>query len=191
MLNKTIVLDASALYPAPLRDLLMHVALAGLFKAKWTDKIHEEWINAVLRQRPDLKRAQLERTRALMNQAVLDAMIDDFDKEIAELAGLLPDPGDVHVAAAAIKADTEIILTFNLKHFPAAALAPYGIQAMHPDAFLSGLLEAAPAEMRGAMKAHRQTLKNPPKTAEEYFGTLEAQGLLKTVAAARALELEI
>jgi hypothetical protein len=59
----TAVFDACVLYPAPLRDLLMHLALTDLFRAKWTDQIHDEWIRSVLEQRPDLRREQLERTR--------------------------------------------------------------------------------------------------------------------------------
>lgn len=35
-----VVYDACVLYPAPLRDLLMHLALTDLFRAKWTNKIH-------------------------------------------------------------------------------------------------------------------------------------------------------
>jgi hypothetical protein len=61
----TVVYDACVLYPAPLRDLLMRLALTDLFRARLSDQIHEEWINAVLQNRPDLSRAQLERTRSL------------------------------------------------------------------------------------------------------------------------------
>lgn len=34
----TVVLDACVLYPAPLRDALMRLALTDLFKAHWTDQ---------------------------------------------------------------------------------------------------------------------------------------------------------
>lgn len=50
-LNFTAVYDACVLYPAPLRDLLMQLALIDLFKARWTDQIHEEWIRNVLATR--------------------------------------------------------------------------------------------------------------------------------------------
>ena len=61
------LLDACVLYPAPLRDLLMRLALAELFQAKWSAKIHEEWIRNVLLSRPDLTREKLEKTRSLMD----------------------------------------------------------------------------------------------------------------------------
>lgn len=54
------------LYPAPLRDLLMRLALTDLYRARWTDMIHDEWTRNVLKQRPDLKAEDLERTRSLM-----------------------------------------------------------------------------------------------------------------------------
>lgn len=46
--------DACVLYPAPLRDLLMSLAIEDIFRAKWTEQIHDEWIRNVLRNRPDL-----------------------------------------------------------------------------------------------------------------------------------------
>jgi hypothetical protein len=51
----TVVYDACVLYPAPLRDLLMRLALTDLYRARWSVQIHEEWIAAVLRNRPDLE----------------------------------------------------------------------------------------------------------------------------------------
>lgn len=39
----TVVYDACVLYPAPLRDLLMHLALSDLYRARWSDLIHDEW----------------------------------------------------------------------------------------------------------------------------------------------------
>lgn len=50
----TVVYDACVLYPAPLRDLLMRLTLTDLYRARWSDQIHEEWITAVLRNRPEV-----------------------------------------------------------------------------------------------------------------------------------------
>jgi hypothetical protein len=72
----TVLYDACVLYPAPLRDLLLRLALTDLYRARWSEAIHEEWIGAVLRNRPDLSRQQLERTSALMNAHVRDALVD-------------------------------------------------------------------------------------------------------------------
>ena len=64
----TVIFDACVLYPAPLRDLLMHLALTDLFRARWTNQIHDEWINNLLENRKDISREQLERTRELMRE---------------------------------------------------------------------------------------------------------------------------
>src|SRR5262249_35754559 len=105
----TAFLDASVLYPAPLRDLLLELAVSDLYRAKWSDAVHEEWIAAVLRNRSDLTRAQLERTRDLMNAHARDALVIEFEELIDVLD--LPDPNDRHVLAAAIKGGEGLIVT--------------------------------------------------------------------------------
>ena len=70
------VYDACVLYPAPLRDLLMRWPMTDLYGARWTQQIHEEWMRNVLANRPDLSRAQLERTRELMDCSVRDSLVE-------------------------------------------------------------------------------------------------------------------
>lgn len=127
------IYDACVLYPAPLRDLLMQLALTDLFKARWTDQIHQEWIEALLR-RDKYDRKVLERTRELMDASVRDAKVSGYEALIEAL--VLPDPDDRHVLAAAIKAGANAIVTFNLKDFPSDVLSKYGIEAIHPDEFV-------------------------------------------------------
>lgn len=69
MSSFTAVYDACVLYPAPLRDLLMHLALSDLFRAKWTNEIHDEWIRNVLKDRPDLTREHPPRRAPIVADA--------------------------------------------------------------------------------------------------------------------------
>lgn len=174
------MLDACVLYPAPLRDLRMHLAVAELFRPRWSDAVHDEWIRSVLRDRPDLRHEQLKRTRALMNAHVLDCVVTGFESLIAGLE--LPDPADRHVLAAAIVAGAESILTWNTKDFPQEALVPYRLTTRQPDEYLHSLLLARPQEFCNAVNRHRLSLKSPPKSTWEYLATLEQQALHQTVA---------
>lgn len=165
------VYDASVLYPAPLRDLLLRLARTGLFRAKWTDAILDECFEAIRRQRPDLAPDRLARTRALMVQAVPDCLVDGYQPLIDELE--LPDPDDRHVLAAAIRAGAEIIVTLNLRDFPDAVLEQYGIEAQSPDEFVLDLLSLSPAAVAAVVEEQAADLKNPPMSAEQLLNTLE------------------
>lgn len=177
------------LYPAAVRDLLIELAAIGLFRARWTDRIHDEWIRNVLADRPDLTIAQLGRTRALMNAAVMDCLVEDYDDLVPGL--VLPDPDDRHVLAAAVRARCDAIVTVNLKDFPAATLRPLGLEAIHPDAFVGAVLEDFPDVVAAAARRCRGRLKSPPRTAEAYLATLATQSLPRTAAALAARAAEI
>ena len=157
----------------------MELAVSDLYRAKWSDEVHEEWIKAVLRDRSDLTRAQLERTRDLMNAYARDALVTDFKPLINVLQ--LPDPNDRHVLAAAIKGRADLIVTTNLKHFPAEELGPWGIEAQHPDEFLTHQFHLSQPAFLQAVKTVRLRLKKPPKSVADYLDTLRMQGLLATV----------
>ena len=177
--------DANVLYPAELRNFLMHLALTGLFRAKWSAAVHEEWISNLLRNRSDLTREKLERTRQLMDKATLDALVEGYEDLIPTLS--LPDENDRHVLAAAIRGQAQVIVTMNLKDFPSEALQQYEIEALHPDEFILQLIDVAPDVVMDAAETHRRSLKNPPKSIEEFLASLEAKGLPKSVAALRTL----
>ncbi|NII75793.1 putative nucleic acid-binding protein [Dyella sp. SG562] len=180
-----VIYDACVLYPAPLRDLLMRLALTGLFRAHWTERIHHEWMRSVLARRPELKPEALQRTRELMDSAVPDCLVAGYEQLEAGLA--LKDPDDRHVLAAAIRCHAGVIVTFNLRDFPQHALEPFHIEAQHPDEFIHHLFDLQRGSVCAAVKAQREALKNPPRTVEECLATLLAQGLPTTVAALRPM----
>ena len=158
----------------------MRLALTDLFRAKWTEAIHDEWIRSVLRERPDLSAEQLQRTRTLMNEHVRDCLVTGYEELIPALQ--LPDPDDRHVLAAAIRVGADVIVTFNLNDFPASVLSRYGIEAQHPDEFVMHLADLSPELVCLAVKRQRMSLNNPPTSAEELLETFERQGLAEAVA---------
>ena len=111
----TAVYDACVLYPAPLRDLLMWLALSGRFRARWTQEIHGEWKRNLLKNRTDLTMEQLDRTSELMDRAIPDACVCDYEALITGLS--LPDPNDRHVLAAAIRCGAGVIVIIQPERF--------------------------------------------------------------------------
>lgn len=170
--------DANILYPAPLRDFLMHLALTGVYRARWSAQVHDEWKRNLLQNRADLTQEQLDRTSSLMDMAVPDALVTGYEPLIPGL--LLPDPDDRHVLAASIKCNASVIVTFNLKDFPADVLAPFDIEAMHPDEFIADLWDLDQSAVLQAAQQQRQSLKNPPMNASEYLDKLRQQQLPDT-----------
>ncbi len=177
--------DANVLYPSGLRNFLMHLALTGIFRAHWSAEVHDEWIRNLLKNRPDLSRDKLERTRQLMDKALPDALVTGYEHLIDSIE--LPDRDDRHVMAAAIRGGASVIVTRNLADFPTHALRNFRIEAQHPDDFVLALLETFPDTVLEAARTHRASLKNPPKTQDEYLAELDAQGLAKSVGEIRGL----
>lgn len=189
MSNFVAVYDACVLYPAPLRDLLMHLAVSDLFRARWTARIHDEWMRNLLANRRDLTRAQLERTRDLMDASVPDCLVTGYEGLEADLT--LPDADDRHVLAAAILCQAGAIVTFNLKDFPPETLAPLGITAQHPDELIEHAFGINTAAVIAAVRDHRASLTHPPKTADELLDGYLRQGLVTTVSLLRPYSAQI
>jgi predicted nucleic acid-binding protein len=163
--------DANVLYPSGLRNFLMHLALTGLFRAHWSAEVHDEWIRNLLKNRPDLTAEKLARTRRLMDEAMPQALVTEYEHLIESV--VLPDPDDRHVVAAAIRSGVGVIVTHNLPDFPDSVLSRFALEAQLPDDFVLALLDIS-ADL--VLEAAR---------TEEYLSELGAQGLTKTMAALR------
>jgi predicted nucleic acid-binding protein len=177
------LLDSCVLYPARLRDLLLSLAAAGLFRPIWSDIIQEEWMNNVLANRPDLTRAQLEATRSAMDRAFPAASVSGFESLIPALS--LPDPNDRHVLAAALHARAELIITVNLKDFPTAALTPHSIIAAHPDAFVDYLFDLDEREAIGGIAKMRSRLQAPSLSPDDFIDSIAQIGMPLTASKLR------
>ena len=177
----TAILDASVLYPALLRNILMRFAVHGLFRVRWSTQIHEEWISALLRNRPDLTRPRVEHIRNLMDQHIQDALVTGYEARIEAVT--LPDINDRHVLAAAIHCGATVIVTTNLRDFPNAILAGFGLEALHPDRFILNLVNSDHDAAIAALRQLRQSLKNPPLTPTELVAIMERQGLTESAVA--------
>jgi len=174
-----VVYDACVLYPSHLRDLLVRLANAGIVQAKWSERIVDEAISAILRDRPFLD-DKLKRTRDLLLDAAPDCLVSGHEGLIDALE--LPDPDDRHVLAVAIRAHAQVIVTLNVRDFPPSALEPYAIEAQSPDEFVLNLLDLWRPKVDAVIDQMLGALTKPPLDRGELLDILARDGLPHTTA---------
>jgi len=177
-----VLYDACVLYPNTLRDLLIRVGQARIMQAKWTDQILDE-VDRALAERP-IEESKRRVLRERMNAAIRDCLITGYEPLIEGLK--LPDPDDRHVLAAAIKAGAQVIVTSNLKDFPAAYLAEWDIEAKSPDEFVMDLIGMDDRVVYSCVQQIAAARRNPPGTFAEVLDQLERSGLIEATSALRA-----
>ena len=176
------VLDANVLYPFSLRDSLLRLAELELYTPLWSVRILEEMTRNLVEQR--ITEEQAARIEEAMRQAFEEAEVDPAEIERLEPA-MTNDPKDRHVLAAAVAADSELIVTFDLYDFPPEACDPVGVEAIHPDEFLLDLYDLDPEGVRAALEQQAGDL-NPPWPLDELLRALTKAGVPRFVDAVRA-----
>jgi len=174
------VLDANVLYPQFLRDVLLRLAAAELFAPRWSDRIQREWMRNLAANRPDIPAERLQRLRTLMEEAFPAARVKGYRASEKRFADV--DPKDRHVAAAALTGGATMIVTFNLRDFPADALAAHGLSASDPDRFIARLVARDHATAAMVLERHRASLARPPHSLAEYRAAFVAAGLTRSAA---------
>ena len=124
---------------------------------------------------PDTPIARFEATREKMKAILPTADVVGYRDLIPGLS--LPDPDDRHVLAAAIAGKASVIVTWNLKDFPAAALKPHGVAGISPDDFIVGLQSTRPDALFSSLQRARQNLRHTTPSVREFLDALERQGL--------------
>jgi PIN domain len=173
------VFDACILYPFHLRNIIVQAAVDRLVEARWTDEIHDEWIRNLAADTPTIPIERLQTTRRLMNDALPGATVSGYEDLIPTVS--LPDPDDRHVVAAAIASGASVILTWNLRDFPATALKKYGLRRQTPDVFLTDLYDRAPDLTVASRVNARRNLNKSRVSASEFIDILGNQKLPQLV----------
>lgn len=169
------VCDACILYPFHLRNVIVQAGVDRLFRARWTNEIHDEWMRNLVANVPGLSVERLAATKQLMTIALPDATVTGYEKHIETIS--LPDPDDRHVVAAAIEAKATHILTWNLRHYPARVLKAHGLVRQTPDAFLADLYDQVPQLLLASLANARRNLSKSRLSAEEFVDVLREQKL--------------
>ena len=177
-MRKIVVLDACVLYSAPVRDYFLYLAQQKLYEPRWSDQINDEWIRSIIKNRPDLTAGSFDRMRSMMNETFPRANVTGYEQLSIGLK--LPDKDDLHVLAAAIKSNASLIVTFNIKDFPSKELARHGIEAIHPDKYLTSLIKASPIKSTQAFISQVDNLKNPPILVDELLDKFRKTNLHNT-----------
>lgn len=177
----TALLDANVLYSVAISDALMEVAATGIYAAKWSKAIDDEWVRNLAKNK-NRAEADFYTRRDSMHDACPDWEVPEEGWKLIEQCLTLPDVNDRHVLAAAVAGHADSIVTINIKHFPASVLEPLGITALHPDEFLLQQLELEPLVVLPAFKVMRARLKNPAFTPEKFVDAMERNGLIQTAA---------
>ncbi|MES1173663.1 MAG: PIN domain-containing protein [Myxococcales bacterium] len=178
-----VVLDANVLYPFTLRDTLLRAASEGFFQLYWSAEILDEAVRNLIASET-VTPEQGARLRATMEQAFPEAEVTGYEPLVA---GMQNDPKDRHVAAAALKAGAQVIVTSNLRDFQTL---PDGVEAQSPDEFLSNLFDLDPDGIVELLRDQAAALKKPPRTFDDVVAALAktvpafAAAVLKHVATA-------
>lgn len=125
-------------------------------------------------------RRRAARARQGMEEAFPEAAVTHFDAYLPACAGL-PDQGDVHVVAAAMKTQAAVIVTENLKHFPADQLRTFNMEPKSADDFIADTITLEPGRAVAAIRRMRLRLNKPEMNADQLLRSMEGQGLIETV----------
>jgi predicted nucleic acid-binding protein len=162
------LLDANVLYPAYLRDLLLRLAQAGVYQPRWSAEITGEVARNLKRGRDTVAQEKIERVISLMKEHFEDAEVTGYEGLVDSMTN---DPKDRHVLAAAITGGADVIVTHNLRHFPAGSRDPYNIDAQDLNEFLRHQWEQAdPERFVSILERWTAQLQRHPNTLE---GVLE------------------
>jgi predicted nucleic acid-binding protein len=175
----TAVFDSNVLFGARLRSFFMELAMTGLFRARWSEDIHREWMTSVSEAR-GIPIERLQTTRECMNTAVPDGSVTGYADLMAALT--LPDPNDRHVLAAAIRCGASAIVTFNLDDFPLSELSKFGLHTVHPDHFVRDVDFLDPGVVSETARTDWLHYQNPPLSIDDYIEGIKKAGLPMTAA---------
>lgn len=187
----TAFVDACVLAGALKRNLLLTLAEAEFFRVRWSLRALQETEGAITKILTDRSvqdaAAIAARQIVAMTDAFEDAMVNGYESLLPACAAF-PDPGDHHVVAAALKTQASVIVTDNLKDFPAALLAPLNIEPKTADDFIADTIDLNPGRAVPAIQRMRLRFKRPEKTPAALFLDMEACGLIATVDVLRQYE---
>lgn len=181
-----VVLDTCVLFPPSLRDLLLTLAALGAYSVRWSEEVLVELRRSVTERYPDIDPQGFESsTIAAMRTAFPDAVVVGWEDVLDQMDN---DPGDRHVAAAAVTAEADTIVTLNIRHFAGQALQDRRIRVVTPGTLVGEILDDLPERVVDAVAEMAARKRNPPMSVDEVLDALgRTPDLIPAVARLRQL----
>ena len=173
--------DTNVLFGFHLNDLVLGLAERGLFRPLWSESILDELFDNLIEH--GLAEATAARRIAAMRRAFPDATVRGYEALVSQMTN---DPKDRHVLAAGVRANCEVLVTFNVKDFPAGSVDPYDIEVVHPDAFLMDQLDLYPDQTMAVLRQLIADYGTPTLEYRELLARLAVAGVPDFADAARA-----
>ena len=165
-----VLVDSCVWHRSFTRNVFRHLAIEGALRMRWSRTIETEWIESVLRARPEISRSKLLSVRDRFRLDFPDGLAPDLLPRLK--LPHLPDPNDAHVLDAALSTRASVICTLDRRGFPSRILHPLGLSTMGPKELLADcVLNRLPATAR-ALQDHRSNLTNPRYPIDDYIDAL-------------------
>lgn len=172
--------DTNVLFGFHLNDVVLGLAERGVFRPLWSEAILEELSRNLAEH--GVPEARISRRLTAMQRAFPDAMVEGFEDIIEQMTN---HPKDRHVLAAAVRANCEVLVTFNLKDFPDDSVRSYDIEVVHPDKFLLDQLDLYPGPTVGVLRQLIADYSSPTLEMEDLLIRLSDAGVPDFASAVR------
>lgn len=179
----TAFVDACSLVSVWRRNLLLSLAEADFLRIRWSQEVLNETESALVsifekKRIPNAKNRAANSVSAMI-EAFPEAIVLGFQASSCALYGL-PDQEDEHVLEAAIRAQSQTIVTENLKDFPDSILQQFGIEARTADDFIADTIALDEAKALKVIQTLRNRLNKPELNSVDFIKSLEAHGMFET-----------
>jgi len=173
--------DTNVLYGALLCDYVLELADRRLFRPLWSDDVLFELSKNLVKngEKPELVTKRV----STMEKYFADARVEGYGDLIPSMTN---DEKDRHVLAAAIRGGAEVLVTFNVKHFPVSSLEPFDLEVVHPDDFLLDQLDLHHAVTLRALVELVEGYDSPAMTVDDLLRALARAGVPRFSDEARA-----
>ncbi len=168
--------DTNVLFPFSIMDLVLGMAEDGIHEFIWSNDLLDEWERVIVQNNQ----------RSAESAASIVAAIRDFfeDGEIlttsyaADVDNMPSADLDdrKHIAAAKVGRAT-VLLTRNLKHFPAEPLSEMSIRVLDADTYMCEQLTSSPEQMLWTVTRIASEKRRPTMTVGELLATLSNAGV--------------